>query len=229
MNTKVLSILILTVVLSGCGKNNKLVSPQTPIQSDPNAFTTGVLANGGLPKSKETISFDHKKTINSNGVRCSYIIKTDIMVTWATDTFIRFKTKNETKRSSGNSSYCPFVPGNMRGVQIKFMPTSEYISQVTKKINSTLNPAVFCSENANWCSSSSLIDKREVTKYGIPAILVEAKFQNKNGHAYVRRSYISTNSLLENVFEFEMKDTRTGERLDFKTLRPGPHRRDRRN
>lgn len=229
MKTKIISIMVLTLALSSCGKDNKLSAPQGPVQSDPNAFTTGVLANGGLPQSKESISFNHKKYFNSNGVNCSYIIKTDVMVTRATESFIRFKVKNETKRSSRNSSYCPFTPGNMRDIQIKSMPTSQYIAEVTTKINSSLNPSVYCSENAVWCASSTLLDKKEVTKYGIPAIYVEAEFQNKNGHVYVRKSYISTNSLLENVFEFEMTNTRTGERVDFKTLRPGQRRRNRRN
>ncbi|MFT6071343.1 MAG: hypothetical protein ACJAT2_000525 [Bacteriovoracaceae bacterium] len=230
MKTKILSLIILALALSSCGKDNKLPAVVGPIQSDPNAFTTGVLANGGLPQSKDSISFNHKKYFNSNGVNCSYIIKTDVLVTRATESFIRFKIKNETTRSERNSSYCPYTPSNMRGIQIKSMSTEQYIAEVTKKINASLNPSVYCSENSNWCASSTLIDKKEVTKYGIPAIYIEAEFQNKNGHAYVRKSYISTNSLLENVFEFEMTNTRTGERVDFKTLRPGPRRRrDQRN
>ncbi len=230
MKTKILSLIVLCLAFSSCGKDNKLPANMGPIASDPNAFTTGVLANGGLPQTKDSISFNHKKYFNSNGVNCSYIVKTDVVVTRATESFIRFKIKNQTTRSGRNSSYCPSSPGNMRDTQIRSMPTDQYIAEVTKKINASLNPSVYCSENSNWCSSANLIDKKEVTKHGIPAIYIEAEFQNKNGHAYVRKSYISTNSLLENVFEFEMTNSRTGERVDFKTLRPGPRRRrDQRN
>lgn len=230
MKTKILSIVVLALLLNSCGKDNKIAAPYAPVQSDPNAFTTGVLANGGLPQAKDSISFNHKKYTNTNGVSCSYIVKTDVVVNRANDNFISFKIKNETQRSNRNSSYCPYAPTNMRDTQIRSMPTSQYIAEVTAKINSSLNPSVYCSENSSWCASSTLLDKKEVTRSGIPAIYIEAEFQNKNGNAYVRKSYISTNSLLENVFEFEMVNTRTGERVDFKTLRPGPRRdRNRRN
>ncbi len=228
MKKHILGLTVLALMLSSCGKDNKVVTVPNN-NSNANAFTTGILANGGMPKTKDSVRFQQKKTYKTAGnIRCSYIIDTGIVVVNNQNDRIRLRVNNRSVRASRNSSYCPSFHPTMRETQVAIITTNEFIEQTTKKIRMALDPSFFCLEKADWCAGAILLEKKDVVHNNKEALYVEAEFQNKNGHIYKSKSYISKTSLLENVYEFELINVRNGRRIDFKTPKPDRGRRPRR-
>jgi PBP1b-binding outer membrane lipoprotein LpoB len=227
MRKYLLAITALTLFATGCGKDNEVTV--TPNQnSNANAFTAGIIAQGGMPKTKDSISFNQKKHYRTVGnFRCAYRIETDVVVTRVNNNNLRLRVKNESQGGRRNSTYCPYYHPTMRDLRYQSMTKNEFVQKTTQKINSALNPSVYCAEKKEWCVNFRTLQKTDTTKHGIPAILVEADFQHRNGDLLKRKVWVSKVSLLHNVFEIEMTNVRTGEIVDYKRLKP--NRRDRRH
>lgn len=225
MKTSTIGLSLLALLLVSCGKDNKVSSvPNNGSNTD--AFTTGVLAKNGTPKTKDSISFNQKRYLNNNtNRRCSYIIKTDVLVVKADSNNIRLRIKNKSTGGTTNSTYCPYTHPQMRTHQTQNVSVTQFINKTKVALNKGLNPNIFCSENKDWCTNYRLIQKKDITKYDIPSVFVEAEYHSKGGHIYNRKTYISKVSLLQNVYEYEMTNVRTREIVDFKRIKPKNTRR----
>lgn len=219
MKKLLMGMTAIVLITTGCGKDKNSVSIPNE-GSNANAFTANIMAQGGMPKTKDAVSFNQKKFYRTVGnFKCAYRVETDVVVTRANQNNIRLRVRNESNQGRRNSAYCPTYHPTMRETRTQAMTMNEFVQRTTQKINSALNPNVFCAEKRDWCSNFRLIQKTDTTKHGIPAVLVEAEFQNRNGHIYNRKVWISKVSLLQNVFEMEMVNVRTGEIVDFKRLK----------
>lgn len=226
MKLRTIGLSLLALLLVGCGKDNKVTNVPNQNQNT-DAFTTGVLANNGTPKTKDSISFNQKKFFTSTrNTKCSYIIDTSVVVLRANGNNLRLKINNKSTSGRRNSTYCPYTYPNMRNVRYANITMNQFIAETKTKLNKALNPNVFCSENRTWCNSARLIEKKDVTKYGIPSVYVEAEYSSKNGNFYNRKTYISKVSLLQNAYEYNMVNIRTGEKVAFKRLKPSSRRRN---
>jgi len=228
MKKNILGFTVLALMLSSCGKDNKVVTVPNN-GNDANAFTAGILANGGMPQVKDSVRYQQKKNYKAAGnMNCSYIVDTGVVVVSNQNEKIRLRIKNTSVAASRNSSYCPSFHPTLRNNRVSVLSTNDFVEKTTKKIKMALDPAFFCQEKSNWCASAVLLDKKDVVHNNKEALYVEAEFQNRNGRIFRSKSYISKTSLLENVFEYELINVRTGHRLDFKTPKPDRRRRPRR-
>ena len=225
MKTKILGLTVLSLLVASCGKENK-VSAVPGTGSSTDAFTAGIVAQHGLPQKKDSIRYEYKKRIKTrDNLRCSYIVDKKIVVQRNDGANLKFRVSTSSIGANRNSVYCPFQLPNQRRNEISTVTHADYIKQTSESLNKALNPGVYCQANSSWCSHAFLLMQQDVTHHGIAAVLIEAEFHNKNGHIYNKKSYVSKTSLLQGVFEYEMRNTRTGRRVKYKTLKSNNRRR----
>lgn len=211
-NLILISLLILTSC--GSGKEGNIVSGNQLL--DTNAFVGEILKQRGLPKDGETVSYTMPGFHDlADGKECLYHVDSDITYN-LNGNIVRLTNNKTAVPYKKNPLNCPSTIPNFQSYKTQEMTTEKFLEGTTNWLNKTLNPSEYCKKK-KWCTSSRLINRTSVSYKGINSLFVKFEIKSKSGKTYTNKSWISKESLLQGILEYDIS-TKNGNRwLDYKT------------
>lgn len=198
---------LLTFSFFGCVKSDNSSDKTTPPPKPINEEVVEKISNEAkLPDLGDFKIFEFSDYYAlSNDITCEYRITEKITVSQLSDTSIEqtYDRKNEALQE--NPKDCPSKHPDFLEHETMSWGLGQYAQMKTEYIKKILDPVKF-QENREWVQSARILTSQELNYKNLRTQLVEMEIISKKGFKYLRKQYISLDSLF--LARFELLFTR---------------------
>jgi hypothetical protein len=210
-----------------CGsdeESNQTHSGNATHPMDAANFVDQVLGNAGFPKNGETVKFTFPSFyVPDPSTECMYHSDVTLRARVPrSGESIVLRTRIHSRPFLGNPEQCPYRHPEVRGLKVERFAPGDFLAAKRDEFASLFTPSLFCTQQASLCQAAQLTRQEEVTHQGVRALYLETEFTSPAGETFVRRSWISRDSLLLGHFAFEIRKVSNGAVLDYRDYIPAP-------
>jgi hypothetical protein len=148
---------------------------------------------------------------------CLYFVDFTLKVESQSEEKLKFSYSLTSQGFKNNPAECASQLPNLKYPKTEEYSPADYISHKKKQLREAFSPSAWCSLRA-WCRSGELVRVEEQTYKGIRAKYIEARITATDGTVYIKKDWVSMESLLQGNFEFDITRADGSAFLDFKTM-----------